>query len=274
MPVVLTTPFKLAATYYSEVIVDAPYNYWRLGESSGQVFANDLSAGGSPFGVDLVVSLLGSAHLTYSVAGGSVGDSDTGLESDNNETNESGTLTGGITPAALENVGTIEAIIAPRVAPTTANNTRLCIFSSARFTSAEGGRHFTLFYENPTGTQPVINAYFFHDSDNNTPLTISTANATLTLDEYTHIAVTYELGGSQDGIEIFIDGVSNGVTTMTNAGNGYESSFSFLSVFGSLAFTGIVGFGPGVIDELAIYDKVLSSTRIAAHAALVKGITV
>ncbi len=256
-------------SYQVEVCKDSPYYYNRFSELAGVSAAADPCATIAALG-----TYVNTANLIYSTAGGTVGDLDTAIEKN--------AISGGIfngycsmssTPAVVSTIGTFECLAVPRVAPIAPWVNQSFIITSTHDAGAGGGRHVKIIYGD-AGAGPILRCMYIHTSNADVPNTLIDHAISMPLTMYTHIAFTYELGGTQNGIELFINGTSVASAAMTLATTGYAFPTTQLVYMGASAFGGIFG-GPGlVVDDCAIYDKVLGPARISKHASLVKTIIV
>jgi len=273
MPLIMIPPFKAQALYYDAVIADTPRHYYRLNETTGVNPANDPNALDGAYNM----SVNNSGAMTWQVSGGSGGDDNRAVES-SSLIGTSGGSFNVATPLAYKDKGTFELIYAPRSTPTSSAATIHYVLNSTHRAGAGGGRHLEIRYEAfyGGGAPGTVNveATFYHAGNTDSPITKISTATTLTLDEYSHLAVTYDNTGSPSEMQLFVNGVGSGPTSMTNTGNGYFQGTTQLAIHGVSTSGGMYSGVDGVADEVALYDYVLSDARIAAHAALVKGGTI
>jgi len=77
--------------------------------------------------------------------------------------------------------------------------------------------------------------------------------------QWHHIAYTYDGSGSANGLSIWVDGIKAPTVILQDTLSG---AFSTATALGGLGFSGNPG---SLLDEVAIYNKVLSPSRIRAH---------
>ncbi len=255
--------------YRNEVCADVPFLYNRFSELAGVVAATDPCAvpGNN-------MAYVNTANLIYNTAGGTVGDLDTAIEKNAIAVVPfNGYVSQGGTPAALATIGTFECLAVPRVVPIAPWVNQSFFMNSTFDAGAGGGRHVKMIYGD-AGAGPILRCMYAHTSNADIPRTLIDHAIAMPLNMYTHIALTYELGGAQNGIELFINGVSVATAPMILGTTGFVFGTTQLTYMGAAAFGGVVG-GPGlVVDDCAVYSFVLSPARIAVHAGLVKAIVV
>jgi hypothetical protein len=221
-----------AATYSAAVLADSPLAYYRLGEASGTTMTD--SSGNGRSGTYAGSPTLGATGLV-------TGDSDTAVTFN-------GTNYGEVPYASWMNTlsaFTIEAIIKP--GSVTGTRTIACRHAST------GGSQWVLRLEGTALVSYIYNGGF----------PAATASTTFVIGTKYHVASTYD--GST--ITVYVNGTSAG----SAAASGKASATSVLDIGAARTgfSNGIADQFSGVIDEVAYYGTALSSTRIAAHAALV-----
>lgn len=218
-------------TYSSEVLADSPIAYYRLGESSGTTAVD--SSGNGRDGTYVNTPTLGTTGLL-------VGDSDTAitLASASSESvtcwSDDGALDGSLTTFTAE----------AWINPTTVSGTPMII-------NRDGSTNRQFQFRLNAGKVEFIR---INGAGNSGTVTAASATTLSTGVTY-HVAVVY----NGTDIRIYIDGSLDGTPP---AATGVLVPVTRDVEIG--ARTGALFFN-GIIDEVALYDTALSSTRIAAH---------
>lgn len=215
-------------TYASEVLADSPLLYWRLGDASGTT-ATD-SSGNGRHGTYAGSPTLGTTGLLSS-------DSDTAVTFDG--------VDDSVTYADTTNLTnfSIEAWI-----KTTATGERVI---ASRYNSASAEQMFMLELDSLGRASIIIRT--------GTGASAISGSAALNDGLRHHIVATFN--NATDAVVLYVDGVS----AATGSRTGNLVTFDTPFVVGAWG-GGTVRFS-GVIDEVAHYSTVLSSTRVAAHYA-------
>jgi hypothetical protein len=219
-------------TYATEVLADTPIAYWRLGESSGTSAAD--SSGNNRNGTYVGAPSLGSPGLV-------TGDPNTSVSF--NGTNQSVdvadapafNLTGDLTLEAVVNM-------------TGGENYRTIV---AKHDGAGDVSTYELRVQGSTGA-----LQFVQRSTTGAYMTV-TSNTTLAANTTYHIAATK----SGSTVTLYINGVGDRTATFSSPVASNSRPLRIARRDGSKAFA-------GRIDEVAIYNKALTASRLAAHAAL------
>lgn len=225
--------------YVDEVNADGPLHYWKLGEASGN-FVNTVTGGG-----DMVVS--GSVTRSRT---GIPGGPDDAIYFDGPTTHDY-LYHSSASPSSLSGNSTIEFWAKPNFNSTTAG---AWIPIGSR---GPNDYSFDIQFWNSDGASPKIHG----DFGTGTAWITNTADAafTWTQGEWAHIV--YTLDDTNDRYIIYING--------TQAASGALSGTPL--IYGANHILDIGHHGTtgneflGDIDEVAIYNKVLSATRIQAH---------
>jgi len=237
--VVGTSPTTYVATfsgsssgaYRDAVLADAPLAYWRLGESSGTAAAD--ASGNGRAGTYVNTPTLGSPGLLSS-------DTNTSVTFDGVEEHVSigdapvWNLTGDLTIEALINV--------------TGGHNYRTIAAKHRRSDDTSTFEFRIYAD--TGK-----LQFVQKTTSGTYMTIASSAVLATGTSY-HVAVTKE-GAT---VRLYIDGVLDKTATFSSAVASNASPVRIGMRDGQKAFG-------GRIDEVAIYDRALSGSRIGVHAA-------
>ena len=220
-----SAPF-VQADYASEVLADSPLGYWQLDETSGST-ATD-SSGNGRHGTYLGGITLGTPSAVGGTGASATFDGSSGYVA----------LPGswGGSPAV-----TIEAWVSP--ASIAGTQAMVSSSSSGRFC------HFQLHENSPSTGTDVTGCY-----GPNPPFGLLTP-ALSPLDTWRHIVMT--MGGGH--AKLYINGVM--VQSVAITGTNITAS-SAVSI--ARGFSGARHFG-GAMDEVAIYDTVLSAGRIFTH---------
>jgi chitodextrinase len=113
------------------------------------------------------------------------------------------------------------------------------------------------------GTNNTIK--FSSDQFNGTEPSRSTASSVITLNAWQHVAATWDGTTSGNGIHVYINGVeSTGGTIISGSGTPYDDSGTPLTL-GNRPTDNARGFN-GVIDEIRVYNRVLTGAEIQALA--------
>jgi hypothetical protein len=210
----------MPSQYQSIVLADAPTAYWRLGEASGSPLVDEI-ANAHPLTV--TAGMVG--HLTYSVPGALVGDSNTGLAFD-------GAATAGLT-------------VVPSIVPGATVSIEFWLKPSA------GGGQYTGLIGAGGGGNGV-----YWDATNrkirvNTPGGDVLNTTPLALGTLYHVVIAINAGT----ITFYLNGVADG------GGSGWTGAAQINSV----AYAGGVALPAGLLDEVAIYPTALSAARVKLH---------
>jgi hypothetical protein len=221
-------PVAATGGYSTEVLADSPSLYWRLGESVGTTAAD--ASGNARTGT------YGSS-VTLNQTGAISGDANTAVLIGNDS---NGVISTTYNPFVNGASITVECW-AKRASATV----RDCIFASS-------GANAVQLTINSVGGDVMFDA-------NSSAGSSATWTAALPLTgTFYHVALTFN--ESTDTAELFINGVSQGTKSVTDAyattGNIQVGQFS----------TTFPNLGSLQLDEFAIYSSVLSSSRIAVHA--------
>jgi hypothetical protein len=217
-----------STAYTSAVLADAPIGYFRLGESDGTVAANEVPGG--PDGRYFGTVLMG-------VAGALAGDSDTAISLDR-------------ATAGYVDVG--DSYDAPGLAP-------FSLEAWVRPPSTPDGDYHEIIskWHEPTGRAGFELLYIgsevrFAREVNDTMLDTLAAGG-LPAGVYTHVVATYD--GAM--MRLYFNGTPVGAkaSVLTLADNAIAFQ---IGIGGNAGFT-------GELDEVAVYDHALSSTRVMAH---------
>jgi PKD repeat protein len=219
-------------SYVDVIRIDGAIDHWPMSETSG-VGYSDMS------GNDLTVG----SGVTRGQSGAIVGDSNTAFNFNGSSTS----ATGAQRRIQGSNVFTLEAWF--------------------RTTSTSGGKILG-FGSALTGTSGTYDRHIYMDGAGRVFFGVNYLNERRTLQSstgfnngvYHHVAAT--LG--PNGMELYLDGVRVGQRTDTTFGPNY---FGYWRIGGDATWAGAQYFN-GRIDEVAIYQKVLSPARIAAHRAI------
>ena len=226
-----------AASYSAEVLADSPVGYWRLAETSGTTAAD--SSGNALDGTYV-------NSPTLNQTGGLTGNAAVLFARASSQRVNLGT------PSALNIIGqiTLECLYKPTTFPTGSDY-------HALITHGFGGNTgYGLYVLGNSGT-PQLQVSSFGVNDNKTVWTISGWST----GQWKHIAAGW------DGTDwkIFINGTQ--VSSTADAQGALTSTA--LCFIGANSVPAAEGHADGTIDEVAIYNTWLGSTRIAAHAAAV-----
>lgn len=217
--------------YRDAVLADAPLAYWRLGESGGTTAAD--SSGNGRVGTYVNAPTVGSPGLLTS-------DADTSVTLNGLDEHVSvqdapvWNLTGDLTVEALVNV-------------TGGQNYRTIV---AKHRASDDTSTFELRIYATSGK-----LQFVQKTTSGTYMTV-TSNAVLTVGATYHVAVTKQ--GTT--VRLYVNGALDKTVTFSSA---VASNASPVRI-GMRDGTKALG---GRIDEVAIYDRALSGSRIGAHAA-------
>ena len=229
------------STYSAEVLADGPLAYYRLGEASGTTI-ND-SSGNSHNGT------YDASRITLGVAGLVTGDSDTCV--DFTLAGSGSSAPGAISGASWMNVAniTLEAIInsdSVNANRSILDRDNLALTRCWQFRINSSGKIEFVYWTTTAGVFVLAGS---------TTLSVST--------KY-HVAATYD----GTNAKVWLNGTQDGTQAQSGSlqvGTGVDLSIGASRSGGG---GGLVQFFDGRIDEVAYYNTALSSTRIAAHAAL------
>lgn len=216
------------ANYFTAVMDDSPWGYWRFGESSGTSAADSSGNGRS--------STISATGITYSQTGAIKADTNTAFLF---ASASSGLVTlPSSNPFTGSSASTMECWFKVAALPGSG-----VFFNLMQIADVAGGAgHSSTVYL--AGTQS--GKLFWDDQSASTSWgTIPSTNT------YYHVVLTYA-GGSGGAITLYVNGSSVGTTTAT---------LSINSGFGPK----IGGGANATIDEVAFYTVSLSSGRISAH---------
>ncbi|WP_181411094.1 Kelch repeat-containing protein [Nocardioides humi] len=224
----------VGAQYVAAVDADAPYAYWRLGETSGGG-GTTMTARTGPNGVYQSGVTLGAP----------------GVIGDNAAINESTTGNGALVSPLngfANGTGTSSSFTVEAWQKTTDTTQPQRTFAWGNALAyAEVGRNY--------GGRPII--YLSSDVAANDTAAIVGANS-IADGEWHHVVYTYDGTGTAAGLAIWVDGVQQPVTVVADT---LDGAFAASSTTGS---TGRGGPGSS-LDELTLYTKVLTPGRIKAH---------
>lgn len=219
-----------SSAYAAAVLADSPVAYWRCGQASGDLA--DSSGNGrtmSPVGTP-----------TYAVTGLLAGDPDAAIncDTDGDYFELADTVISRYTSA-----WTVEAIVKPSGS---------FLEGAIVTTDFIGGQ---IAWSIRTDSTAKVQAAFYNGAWRTAESTFDLSSGTI-----------YHLAATWDGtdLKLYIDGTLDATTT---PGSSVSSPTSTAVYIGRRANSDAIRHFPGVIDEVAIYDTALSSTRIAAHAA-------
>lgn len=120
---------------------------------------------------------------------------------------------------------------------------------------ASNGSYMLAYYDN-AGTKKIrLDLYDNGDGSNNVPVDWT---YTLTNGTWYHIVVVTDVGATNSVSELFINGVSQGTGTHT----GVNAIFSGTGAFNIGAYGGIDGYADGMIDEVGIWNKLLTGAEV------------
>jgi hypothetical protein len=88
-------------------------------------------------------------------------------------------------------------------------------------------------------------------------------NGSITMGVWQHVAATWEGTSSASGIHIYIDAQEPGYQTTQDGVGSYVSEASKPLIIGGAPITGLRTFD-GLIDDVRIYDRVLTETEVRA----------
>ncbi|WP_308220360.1 RCC1 domain-containing protein [Pimelobacter simplex] len=219
--------------YASTVDADGPLGYWRLGDSGGP--GSTMTARTGPNGTYQGNVVLGTP----------------GIIADNSAVTESTTAAGASIPTLngfANGTGASSDFTVEAWQKSTDTTQQERTFSWGTATAwGEVGR--------TVGGRPFI---YLNGGSSGGIASVST-NVSIADGQWHHVVFTYDGSGTTAGMAIWIDGVKQAVTVLSDTLNG--------GVFANASTTGTAARGgPGsVLDELAIYAKVLSPARIKAH---------
>src|SRR6185436_507042 len=226
-----TTPVFLGAEYQNVIGTDSPYAYWRLGESSGSVAADATAAHRDG-------SYVNGAVLAQ--PGAILGNGDTSVRLDG--TNDFVQLPSGFND--MSNGITLEAW----VNPTAAGN-------FARIFNLGNGQGNDLIIVSRYSTTP--DTLYVQTYNGTTAGTGLTFGGILDMNRWTHVVVTITQSGA---VTVYKNGrLAGGGQSAALRNVNRTSNFIGKSDYPA------DGFFAGSVDEAAIYDKVLSGDRVAAH---------
>jgi len=244
-PVEVTERFNaLSSTYPETISFDNPIGYWRLGESSGTVAVDET---GSNNGTYVNTPTLGVTGLL-------IGDSDTAVSfnqasAEHIDFDESFSF-------SVTDTFSLEAVINTSSAPGVNNK----IITKQHDSTVFHGYTLHLFSNGRL-------EFMFRGSDNNEVQIISTAAFGTLVDGTTrHVVITYDGTFSVAGTKMYIDGVEHipdtvSDTLLITSDPSTPSSFNIAGI-------GDGQFGQGwngELDEIAIYDVVLTPAQVLNH---------
>jgi hypothetical protein len=237
----LLTALSLLKSFPSAVLAeqlyDSPIGCWPLDEAAGSTSAGDRSAGRV---TPLTPVQLGSGGA-YDFGAGSFGpEASTGLALTRSSGSVGYYLAGGTEPrSSTHGHTTVEAVVLPSSA---ASMTALRV-------SGSGGN--VLQIGTDSAGKPVATLIWSNGE------TAVVGSAALSLTEPTHLAATVTVGAT---VELFVDGVSAGTTSAAVDPPGLGDVF---------VGYGWSGLWDGQVANVAVYDTVLSPSRIAdRHLAM------
>jgi hypothetical protein len=215
-------------TYRTTILADSPAIFWRLGESTGTIAADD--SGHSDTGTY-------ASGVTLGVAGAVIGDADTAVTLD------------GVAGAIQE--------ISGAGAPTGSSARSLEIWFMTSTTTGQ-----PLFNYGTTGLLSQFSVYLAGNQiqikDGTDPLLTFTAASSLADLAWHHLVVTYD---GVTSIAVYVDGVALGSAQATSA-----ALVTVLDLTGlEVGKDNGTGFFTGTLDEMAIYPSALTAAKVATH---------
>ena len=226
--------------YFFEVIGDNPVGYWRLGESSGTT----------------AIDVVGSNDGTY--AGGFVLGQVGAIATDDDTAVDFNGSTGGVTDAtpsgiALTGDVTIECWIKPDALPSLNDEWALLKYGGPSETEADNILY-SLAIRNNGGTHILRAAHEYSSGSNQ----IQDVNHTTSTTAWSHIVMV------RDATALTLTFYVNGAQV------GTPQSYAFQATGGGNAELTIGTYASaqyfdGLIDEVALYDRALSSVEVLAH---------
>lgn len=227
-----------ASSYSTEVLADSPVGYWRLGESSGTNAADSSGNGNN-----------GTYENTPTLAQTGAVTGDTAVLF----ARASSQRVALAQPAILRVTGqfTMECWYKPTTFPT---GTDVHALIERGYNSGNGKQGFALRVSGNSGT-PIVYAGAYESS---TEYAVSWTIAGWSTGEWRHIAAGW------DGTDwkIFVNGTE--VASAAKVAGANDNSRAIY--IGCLDQGFLSDHANGTIDEVALYDTWLGSTRIAAHA--------
>lgn len=220
-------------TYSSSVEGTSPVAYWRLGESSGTTAADEE---GSHDGTYVGSPTLGATGALYGAA-------NTGVEFDGSTQYVDVPYSAALNPTTM----TIEAWF--RMATATAA-VRVIMSSFYYVTILDFGG-----WRLEIGSDERLRFLIFNSAGTSQLL----QGPTISADELVHVVVTYD---DRNIAQMFVNG-SRVVATAVGAIRTNTSGDFIIGAFYSLGSPAF--FFPGLIDEVSVYDKILSDESIKDH---------
>lgn len=228
---------KSGASYKDVVLSDGPIGYWRLGETTGTT-----SADASGHGHDLTFH----SGVNRGLSGALSCDAD---------------MAAGFVSTAK---GWLEAAPATALEPASALSIELWFLQTGTLSANEKVIYYSYYNADPWGSWgfqrsgSTQNVFVFELNLGNKAKWLNSTSV-LAKDTWYHVVLTY------DGalMALYLNGALNASMAATGT-IGYNHSAYGLAV-GAWALP--TSYFTGSVDELAIYDKALSATRVSAHYA-------
>lgn len=229
-----TPPAPPSTGYRAEVIVDGPVSYWRLGESAGPNAIDEMTANAGVY----------TGGVTFAQTGAIVGDTDKAALF----TRASAGYVTVSDSASLSITGswTIEAWI--KLATISDGTTQNLI--AAKYDAAGGGSNGYLFR---VSVGNKLESYTLGAS------TMAGAVGATSLSAGTWYYAVAVYNGTT--LKVYLNGVEDGTVSTTIA----PTNGSAAAIIGGQPDLQAASFLNGTLDEVAIYNKALSTTRITAH---------
>lgn len=230
--------------YVNEVLADSPVAYWRLDEETGSV-VQDFS------GNNLNGSYQGGVN--QSTSGIFPGNSAAGFDGINDHVD----LSPAVSSLANQTEGTLEMWLK---LDGSEGITALMFSDPPTGTNSDRKRWFLVFRSTAQGGHINIesnNQLAFYRSD----------DSAYPVNEFFHFAVTSTGQMYINGQEINAFFTAGNLSNLWWSDNPNSNEFSDLSLMKFEFVQGSTAFSPGAIDEVAIYDSVLSQERIQSHFA-------
>jgi hypothetical protein len=235
---------------YHEIVLREPSlaSYWRLGESSG-VFADSKS------GHDLTVS----GGVTRDVAGLVVGSDDAASEFDGSSGMAS---LGSSAIYAYERTQawTVEALVQPELVRSADFESRV-VLSKLLNTSPYTGYEVSIQWRN-SDQRAAVQVYIVNTLTTNAVEVRGSRN--LEDGQIYHVAVTYDGSSTSAGVRIFVNGIEDNPTVITDTLSGSIATSETVSVGARPA---AAEFYSGVLDEVAFYSSALTPAHVVRHYA-------
>jgi len=214
--------------YRTAILADSPAIFWRLGESTGPVAADD--SGHSDTGAY-------ASGVTYGVAGAIIGDADTAVTLDG--------VAGSIQETSGAGVPTGSSARSMEIWFMTSTVTGQPLFN---YGTAGLLSQFSVYL---AGNQVQI-------KDGTDPLLTFTAAGSLADGAWHHLVVTYD---GTTSVAVYVDGGALGSAQATSAALATVLDLTGLEVGKDNG----TGFFNGTLDEMAIYPSALTPAKVATH---------